>query len=235
MKNRLHHTRVNQIEFLSTLAPPTTKNYRLGDIIKLGRCTEEYPCPGWAENSIGFHVMNDLTKRTNTYKNRLLNFTKYVQSQKDSVTTDRDTLYVHLRLGDVLSSNKFKSNNKRVALSPSDIVKKIHKISGITKIILIYGLHHRNKKYNDDAVEFINQLKNKLKTKYIVKTRANKDVDEDMLLLCNAKNILLTSRGLYSKRLKFQSVHREILGESAFAYLIEHYRNHYNLSSGIVR
>ena len=109
-----------------------------------------------------------------------------------------NALVIHLRLGDSLKEDN--KNSKRILPRKEQLINYINNFKG-NKIIFVtaynYGLTLNNSEKEElqkKSEEFLNSILTQINNKYNVSFQSSKNIDEDFIFLCTARNLLITSQ-----------------------------------------
>jgi len=187
--NNREHFIINKDEWL---------NYRLGDIIK-GYCfnNKEYKYLDNIEkknpNSIGGLYIKE-TKKLKNIEERKNNFkilNKIIEKKcKNMILPNKDDIVIHLRIGDIISSEKLKYS---YILHFSELKKLL--TNNDSKVILVYGSHIKNIDMNKNN-EYLENVRKILKQKNINFEENNSDnPDNDFIFMSKSKKFIKSGGG----------------------------------------
>lgn len=180
--------------------------YRLGDLISGNGDTKEVLIGiNKNKNSIG-HKYTQKTKKSNNFK--------VLKDIIDSYDRENLEFVIHLRLGDVTIQhnindllNKYTIYKHRTGYYKNyvkpisyykNILSKNKHLYNFTKVTVITGFHTKNDFRKDKSHQYLESFIKFLENEgFEVETRINQDPDEDFLILCKSKHLII-SGGRYS-------------------------------------
>jgi hypothetical protein len=126
-----------------------------------------------------------------------------LNDKKYSDLPDRDTLVIHLRLGDVCGDNYKHAFNKWNDIA---YIGKHINDSKKTKIVIVAGCHlgiWRSRELDSISIErsknFLDSFIRMIPEKFEVSVKSSRDIDEDFIYMCCAHELLLSGCSGYGK------------------------------------
>jgi hypothetical protein len=180
-------------------------NYRIGDVIAMDPKTSKHYDPSFWENVLYHETMYPGTiayeymrlNKKNKKKQDLQLLNQIISSRKRSTFSNESTLYLHIRVGDVLCKKVWIDNAQKIYSKKGDtvwwdnIVRYINS-NNITEVVIIAGTHFKecleeSANYILDRTLFLQNNAN-----VSVRHRLGQSPDDDILFCQDAKHFIST-------------------------------------------
>jgi hypothetical protein len=180
--------------------------YRLGDIYLYSeRFGEELLQSGYFKNTFGYLYAQGVQKKIQKFKNVNLAADIILKlSKKNTIIPklDKNTLVIHMRLGDVINLFLTKYADQVVGKVPNlkKILYEIQEIQkqskSITKILIItafhFGKHPFKHGETEDSTAFLKYFISRIPSRFRVEIKSSTDPDIDLMYLSFAQHLILS-------------------------------------------